>query len=152
MLGGGTFVYPRHQLANLPESQTDVVEIDPKLVEVAREQFFLKDDPRLHIKIEDARTYLNRVSKPGTPDSMIGAYDVAFIDVFKSAKSVPYQLTTRETMQMVSDVLDEDGVVVMNIVANPNGKGARFLSAELKTVASVFPQAEIFAVRGLGRG
>ena len=152
MLGGGTFVYPRHQLAKLPDSQSDVIEIDPQLVDVARTQFFLEDDPRLRIHIEDARTYLNRVSEPGTRNSMLGAYDVALIDVFKSAKSVPYQLTTRETMQMVSDVLDEDGVVVMNIIANPRGRGARFLSAEFKTVASVFPQAAVFAVRGLEVG
>jgi spermidine synthase len=146
LIGGGTFSYPRHQLQGYPESATDVVEIDPKLVDVAREQFSLTEDARMDIFLEDGRTFLNRVTDTRREGARLGAYDVVLIDAFKSANSIPYPLTTRQSMQMCYDVLDDEGVLVMNMIASPTGAGSRFVAAQLLTIESVFPQADIFAV------
>lgn len=146
LIGGGTFSYPRHQLEQHRDSRTDVIEIDPKLVDIAKDRFFLEDDPRMRIHLEDGRTYLNRVSGRLSGGEPQQSYDVILIDAFKSANSIPYQLTTRESMQMCYDLLDEDGIVVMNIIASPTGAGSRFVAAELKTLESIFPQVEAFAV------
>jgi spermidine synthase len=137
LIGGGTFSYPRHQLEEYPDSVADVVEIDPTLLDVARSRFSLKDDPRLNIFIEDGRTFLNRASGP---------YDVVLIDAFKSANSIPYQLTTIESMRYCYDVLGDDGVLTMNIIASTSGAGSRFLWAEYLTLKAVFPQVEMYAV------
>lgn len=140
LIGGGTFVYPRHQLAQYPDSTTDVVEIDPVLVDVARESFWLEEDPRLSISVEDGRTFLNDATGP---------YDVVLIDAFKSANSIPYQLTTYESMKRAYDVLDDDGVLAMNTIASASGAGSRFLWAEYVTLKELFPQVEVYAAYDL---
>lgn len=137
LIGGGAFSYPRHQLATHPGSSADVVEIDPDLVAVARTHFALEDDPRLSVIIEDGRTFLNRAEGP---------YSAILIDAFKSAASVPYQLTTVESMRHCYRLLEDDGLVVMNIIASAQGPGSRFLWAEVGTLRAVFPQVEVFAV------
>ncbi|MHB1340845.1 MAG: fused MFS/spermidine synthase [Coriobacteriia bacterium] len=137
LIGGGAFSYPRHQLEQYPDSSVDAVEIDPDLVDVATETFALDDDTRLNVIVEDGRTFLN-----GSKER----YDAILIDAFKSASSVPYQLTTLESMRHCSRLLDDDGVVAMNIVASAEGPGSRFLWAEYITLKSVFPQVEVFAV------
>jgi spermidine synthase len=137
LIGGGTFSYPRHQLSDYPSSRTDVVEIDPALVDVARRDFGLKDDSRMRIVIEDGRTFLNRASTP---------YDVILIDAFKSANSIPYQLTTAESMERCSDLLGPDGVLALNTIASLDGRGGEFVWAEYATLRAVFPQVEIYLV------
>lgn len=137
LIGGGAFVYPRRQLGLYPESSTDVVEIDPKLLDIARKDFFLKDDPRLRIFLEDGRTFLNRNTQK---------YNVVLLDAFKARGSVPYQLATREAIQLCSDALDEQGILVMNLVAAPGGPSRRFLESEYATVNEVFPNALVFQV------
>lgn len=137
LIGGGAFSYPRHQLEVLPRSVADVVEIDPDLVAVARRTFALKDDRRLNVIVEDGRTYLNSADE---------TYDAILIDAFKSAASIPYQLTTLESMRHCDRLLAEDGVLAMNIIAAPEGPGSRFLWAEYATLKSIFPSVEVFAV------
>jgi predicted membrane-bound spermidine synthase len=137
LIGGGAFSYPRHQLAQHPDSVTDVVEIDPDLVDVARTTFALRDDPRMNVIVEDGRTFLNSSQE---------RYDAILIDAFKSASSIPYQLTTRESMQRCYDLLGDKGTLAMNIVGSPTGPGSRFLWAEYATLKKVFPQVKVFAV------
>ena len=48
-------------------------------------------------------------------------------------------------------LLDDRGVLAMNIVASPTGPGSRFLWAEVRTLEAVFPQVEVFAVYDSGR-
>jgi spermidine synthase len=137
LIGGGAFAYPRHQFALFPNSSTDVVEIDPKLVTVARQDFFLKDDPRQNIIVEDGRTFLDHSQE---------RYDVVLLDAFKSRNSVPYQLTTRESMQLCYDRLGPRGVLAMNLIASIDGPGHKFLQAEYATLKMVFPRVVVFAV------
>ena len=137
LIGGGAFSYPRHQLAAYPSSAADVVEIDGELVDIARSTFALTDDPRLNVIVEDGRTFLNRADD---------TYQVILIDAFKSASSIPYQLTTLESMRHCERLLDDDGILAMNIVASPSGPGSRFLWAEYATLSAVFPHVEVFAV------
>lgn len=137
LIGGGAFSYPRHQLALYPDSVADVVEIDPTLVKVAREEFSLEDDPRLNIAVEDGRMFLNRSTE---------TYDVILIDAFKSASSIPYQLTTYEAMSECYRLLDDDGVLAMNLIASRDGAGSQFVWAEYVTLKAIFPHVEIFTV------
>lgn len=137
LIGGGAFAYPRHQLINYPSSTTDVVEIDPTLIQVARRDFFLKDDARIRIFAEDGRTFVNKATGP---------YDVVLLDAIKSRGSVPYQLTTKESMQRCYNVLGPKGVLAMNLIASINGPGSQFAQAEVATLKTVFPHVEVFAV------
>jgi spermidine synthase len=98
-------------LKKYPQATIDVIEIDPKVTELAKKYFNLKENPRLTIYHEDGRVYLNKVQKK---------YDAIFGDAFGSFYSIPYQLTTIETVQKKFDILNNNGVVVLNIISSIN--------------------------------
>lgn len=138
MLGGAGYSYPKSFLNKYEDATIDVVEIDPKITELAKKYFNLKDDKRLAIYHEDARVYLNKTDKK---------YDVIFGDAFSSRHSLPYHLTTVETVKRKHDILNDDGVVILNIISSIDGDQGRFLRAEYKTYKSVFPQVYLFPVQ-----
>jgi len=138
MLGGAGYSYPKAFLETYPEASMDVVEIDPQMTELAKKYFRLTENPRLAIYHEDGRVFLNTASK---------RYDVIFGDAFGSRYSLPYQLTTKEAIQRKYDVLEDDGVVIVNTISAIEGKRGEFLRAEYATYKSIFPQVYLFPVR-----
>jgi predicted membrane-bound spermidine synthase len=140
LIGGGVLSYPRRQVALYPQSTTDVVEIDPMLYDVAKQEFFFQPNPLISIFLEDGRMFLNRSSE---------IYDVVILDAFKSASSIPFQLTTVESMTRCAERLDEDGVLVMNIIGNATYEGSRFVVAQYLTLKEVFPSVEVYYVYGI---
>jgi spermidine synthase len=143
MIGGAGYSYPRDFLMRFPAGRIDVVEIDPGMTALARQHFGLKDDPRLGIIHEDGRTFLNR-SK--------ARYDAIFSDAFTSLYTIPFQLTTRESVQRLHALLNDGGAVFVNIISAIEGEKGRFLRAEYATFSSVFPQVYLFPVHDPGDG
>ena len=137
MLGGAAYTFPQDFLNKYPEANLDVVEIDPGVTDLAYQYFGLKDNPRLNIIHEDARTFLNKNEKK---------YDVIFGDAFSSRHSVPYQLTTKEATQKIYNSLNDEGVIINNIISSLEGEKSSFLKAEYKTYKSIFPQVYLFPV------
>ena len=137
MIGGAAYVYPRHFLATFPETKMDVVEIDPKLIALAKKHFNLRDDPRLTVYHEDGRSFLNKTQNK---------YDVIFGDAYKADAGIPHQLTTREAVQKMHDALISDGVVLLNIFSIEPPLQSDFLRVEYKTFQSVFSQVYVFKV------
>lgn len=135
LLGGGAFTFVQDFFRENTRGELDVVELDPRLAEIARRYFGLISDPRLTIIAADARRYLNRCTK---------TYDVIYLDAFNSRAWVPYYLTTQETVRRVYDLLSPDGVVLMNLLTTIDGPRSRFFHAELATYRSVFPRVEVF--------
>lgn len=138
MLGGGGYSYPKDFLKRLPEATLDVVEIDPALTDLARKYFALKDNDRLMIYHEDGRMFINTTRNK---------YDAVFIDVFKSLRVLPYQLTTQEAVQKIYDALSDNGVVLVNTISGITGANGKFLRAEYATYRTLFPQVYLFPVR-----
>jgi spermidine synthase len=143
MIGGGAFVYPMDFLRQFPRATMDVAEIDPRLTELARKYFRLRDDRRLRIINEDGRIFLNR-----TQDR----YDVIFCDAFSSYYAIPYQLTTRESIKQLYRVLNNGGVALVNIISAIEGDNGRFLRAEYATFRSEFSQVYLFPVHSADDG
>jgi spermidine synthase len=143
MIGGAGYSYPKDYLKKFPDARLDVIEIDPMLTALAKQYFNLKDDPRLTIHHEDGRTFLNRTKKK---------YDVIFGDAFTSYYALPYQLTTRETVQKMYKTLNDDGVVLVNIISSIEGEKGKFLRAEYATFKTVFPQVYLFPVNEFNDG
>ncbi|MEM5789332.1 MAG: fused MFS/spermidine synthase [Syntrophobacteraceae bacterium] len=137
ILGGGGYSFPKYLLANYPDVTVDVVEIDPKVTELARTFFDLEQNPRLRIIHEDARSALSKLG---------GKYDVILVDVFNSHYSIPFHLTTVETAGLLSDRLEDDGVVILNLLASIEGPEGRFLRAEVATYKSVFGHVSLYPV------
>jgi spermidine synthase len=143
MIGGAGYSYPKDYLKKFPDARLDVIEIDPMLTELAKRYFNLKDDKRLVIYHEDGRTFLNRTKKK---------YDVIFGDAFTSYYALPYQLTTRETVQKMYEMLNDDGVILINIISSIEGEKGKFLRAEYATFKTVFPQVYLFPVNEFNDG
>lgn len=143
MIGGAGYSYPKDFLVKYPEATIDVVEIDPKITELAKKYFRLKENPRLTVIHEDARVYLNTTQKK---------YDVIFGDAFSSRYSIPYQLTTKEAVEKKYNLLNDNGLVILNIISSINGENGQFLRAEYATYQTVFPQVYLFPVRETKNG
>jgi len=137
VLGGGAYAYPRYVLEHHPGARVDVVELDPGVTRLAREHFFLRDDPRLRIHQEDARTFLNTNRT---------RYDVIVEDVFNSHASIPFHLTTVETARRLSDSLEDRGVLLVNSICALEGPVARLYTSLYATLRAVFPQVHVIRV------
>jgi len=137
MFWWAAYGYPKHFLSLYPEKHIDVVEIDPKITEIAKEHFNLQDDSRLGIFHGDARVFLNTVDKQ---------YDTILWDAFGSYFSIPYQLTTRETVQQKYDLLNDNGVVILNLISSLEWPKAKFLEAQYHTYKQIFPEVFIIPV------
>ena len=136
LIGGAAYTYPRHYLEKYPNNTIDVVEIDKKMTELAKEYFELQENPRLGIYHQDGRTYLNSCSKK---------YDAIFVDAFKGL-SVPFELTTLEATNKISQALTDNGVVITNILGSLEGKDSKFLKMEYETYKKVFPTVLVYQV------
>ncbi|OHA17772.1 MAG: hypothetical protein A2664_04160 [Candidatus Taylorbacteria bacterium RIFCSPHIGHO2_01_FULL_46_22b] len=137
LIGGSVYTYPHDFLKQFPAATMDVVEIDSGVTDLAREYFGLTDNSRLTIFHEDGRMFLNREE---------GKYDAIFIDAFNSGSSVPFQLTTREAIQHVHNMLNPKGIVMVNIISAITGEQGMFLRAQYTTYSEFFPHVYVFQV------
>jgi spermidine synthase len=135
-LGGGAQVWPSYFIDAYPDAVMDVIEIDPGLIPIAVEHFGFVPDARLAVIHEDARTYLNRTQT---------AYDIIYADAF-SGTSIPVQLTTRESVMRMRNVLSPGGVVIANIITPVDGADAALMRSMLATYRSVFPFVAVIPV------
>ncbi len=138
MIGGAAYTYPTYYLNKYPDKKIDVVEIDPKMTEIAK-QFFNLDTNNSNLKIyhEDGRRYLNTNTKK---------YDCILIDAFKGLNA-PFQLTTYEAMQQVKRSLSDDGIVITNIVGSLTGTNSKMIKYEYATYKAVFDDVKIFQIQ-----
>jgi spermidine synthase len=116
-LGGGTIAknYARAGWV------VDAVEIDPEVVDLAREHFgFTAADARVFEV--DGREFLIRSDE---------AYDVIVVDAFGSS-SIPFHLVTRESFGLIAAHLEPDGLLAVNVESLAwEGKIVRSLTATL---------------------
>ncbi len=139
-IGGGGFSGPKRFLAEYDDIAVDVVEIDPQVVDAARQYFNVTDDPRMETYVMDGREYLDTTNR---------TYDFIILDAYKKDK-VPFHLTTQEFFQLVHDRLDGDGIVLSNLIATPTGPGSAFFRAEVKTMDTVFRNIQAFKTADSG--
>jgi spermidine synthase len=138
-IGGGGFTGPKRFVAEY-NATVDVAEIDPVVVDVAKRYFRVEESENLTIHVTDGRRFLRETNH---------TYDAIVLDAYKRDK-VPFQMTTVEFMELASDRLSDDGVVVSNLISAPDGPASKFYRAEYKTMAQVFPQVYAFPTAGGG--
>ena len=87
-------------------------EIDPNVVQIARQQFsFLSDSPaRIEIALGDARLSLEREAAQGLAQH----FDVLAIDAF-SSDAIPVHLITREALGIYLRHMKADGIVAFHV-------------------------------------
>ena len=145
MIGGAGYAYPKYYISHYEDKNMDVVEIDGKVTDLAREYFFLddlieeyniKNNNRLNIITEDGRTYLNKEAKK---------YDAILNDAF-SGSSPAVTLTTIEAVEKIYNSLEEGGVYLTNIISSLDGKDSKFVKAEVNTISQVFKNVYVIPV------
>jgi hypothetical protein len=125
-VGGGGFTLPRWMAANHPGSRSLVLELDPGIVDVARDRLGLVTGPALIVRTGDARL--------GIADVPTDGHDFVMGDAF-GGRSVPWHLTTVEFVREVDRVLRDGGVYAVNVI---DGTELRFARAEIATLTRVF--------------
>jgi len=132
-VGGGGFTFPRYLAATRPGTQSTVLEIDPAVRDLARDELGLRTSPALQVRVGDARLGIRH-----EPDS---SRDVIVGDAFGSL-SVPWHLTTREFVEEIDRVLRPDGIYVQNAIDYPS---FRFVKAQLATLQERFEHVAAIA-------
>ena len=141
-LGAGAFGMPNELSRTLGQAHVDVVEIDPRVIEVGRQFFKLDEHPRVHAHAGDARRFLLLHDKPGE------RWDLIFGDAYNGIRAIPVHLTSREFFQLVHDRLTGDGAFVMNLITAVQGPRSELLAGILASLRAVFPHVETFGVGG----
>ena len=109
-LGGGSISNFLHH--RFPDARLDVVEVDPKVIKLCKNFFYLRETENYQLHAMDARVFVeNQRGK--------NSYDLILLDVFKSG-SVPYHLKTKEFYLLLLDILTPEGVVASNLYGKSN--------------------------------
>lgn len=135
VIGLGSGILPRRFSAYGIE--TDVVEIDPGVVEAASRHFSYDTD-RHRTFIQDGRYFLRSPGK---------AYDVIFVDAF-SGDTPPSHLVSMESFELMKKRLTGHGVLVMNFVGENRAGEGLVPSIVKETLGRVFPNVEVYASSG----
>jgi spermidine synthase len=139
-LGGGAFALPRYLAATRPASRSEVFELDPGVVKLAREHLRLRPSPRLRVKVGDAANLL-RAKPDRCADLVIGdAFDGPY---------VPAQLAGPAFAAAVRRVLRPSGVYALNVIDVP---GLDAVHAHDAVVATEFGHVVWVAPAGVLRG
>lgn len=124
-----------------PSVRIETAEIDPLVLQVARNFFQFKESDRQRVHIEDGRMFIRR-SK--------GAYDLIVLDAYVQGRygsSLPQHLATREFFELARDKLSTNGVLAYNVIGTLTGYRANLVGAVYQTLKTVFPQVYVFPAR-----
>ncbi len=134
-LGGGSMIHflKRHQ----PKTKIDVVEIDPKVVEIAKKYFRIKETKNIKLITEDAFKFFPECKQK---------YDVIYMDAFLKPSEqtdktgAPLNLKTVKFLESLQENLTAEGLVVFNLNIGETTNG------DIKTIQQVFVNTYVFAV------
>ena len=112
---------------------TEVVDIDPAVIELARNYFGF--NPAIPVHVEDARYFLINAAQ---------RYDYIILDVF-NGDTTPGHLLNVEAMRLAKQRLTPNGVLAVNLIGSL--KHHTFMTASVvKTLQSVFGQVAVYPV------
>ena len=154
-LGGGGMVHALNRYH--PQLQLDVVEIDPVVVDIARQYFGVTDHPKVaspqnqknsspqegytRVITEDGFVFLRQ---PHTP------YDVIYLDAFlqpteeTDSTGSPLKLKTLAFLKEIQSQLTDQGVVVVNMNEHPE------LRRDISTFRAAFAHSLVWKVPQTG--
>ena len=131
-LGGGTLLKQFQRLG----FRVEAVEIDGRILDVAREYFFV--DPDVPVAIDDARHFLNTTDR---------RYDVIALDLFHN-ETPPSHVLTIESFQRVREVLKPGGLMMINFYGFTTGRIGRPARCVYKTLVAAGFDTKLFVTPG----
>ncbi len=126
-LGGGSIstYYGRA----MPDVHIDTVELDQRVIDVAKQYFALRETPRVRYIAADGRVFLNRSKDQ---------YDLILLDAYRGGY-VPFHLLTREFYTLVKSRLTPGGAVAFNV-----HDGTKLYHSTVRTLGEVFPTVDLY--------
>ena len=121
-------------------SNIDVVEIDKELTNIAHKYFFMPEDKRVTFHYKDARVFLNQTSQKKHGKK----YDLIYFDIYTNNYLIPYHLITQETMQRIQSLLNDNGILCINVIGGSQGSSKDYLNQMYTQVKSVFSDVEVY--------
>lgn len=114
VIGLGAGSIPRYLRKQYPKMRIDAVEIDPVVVNVAKNYFFVTEDENYRVHTDDGRAFLENTKT---------RYDIIFLDAYgpgdgtvSRVEDLPKQLATVEFFKLAKDRLKSQGVLVSNYI------------------------------------
>lgn len=144
VMGGGGCSLPKYLAAHVPAADVDVVEIDPAMVRIAREQFFLDEclertgaerEGRFRLVVGDAWAHLLGEEEP---------YDVIVNEAFGGKRPLG-PMETGEGARKVREHLADGGLYLADVRCPLEGRGAAPLREVEKTFGREFGRCEVVA-------
>jgi spermidine synthase len=113
----------------MPDVAIDTMEIDPGVIDAAKQYFGIRESKRVRYLAGDGRVMLRRNRQ---------VYDVIVLDAFHGGY-VPFHLLTKEFYALVKERLAPGGVAVFNVHDH-----TKLYVSTIKTLASVFPDVHLY--------
>ena len=135
-LGAGALTLPRYVEATRPGSRQQVIELEPAMWDLVRENLPLPRGASVRVRIGDARAGLSRL-----PAGLSGAVDLLVSDVYSGAQT-PAHLTTVEFYREAAALLAPEGVLLVNV---SDGPGLAFARRQVATIREVLPEVIVLA-------
>jgi spermidine synthase len=129
-IGGGSFSMPRYVEAKYPHAVVDVVEIDPDVVNAARQYLELSDE--VNVFLGDGRRVLGDRATP---------YDLIVTDAFHGVREIPFHLATREFNRLVRERLRPHGLYAVNAIGQP--AGSSLVRSVIQTIREEFEHVSL---------
>lgn len=132
-LGGGAVTrYIQNYIKNIDITG---VELDEKVIDLAKKYFGLVEKENYKVIIEDGRIFLHRSKN---------SYDIIMLDAYKGGY-IPFHLCTQEFYQMVEQHMNKNGCVVLNI-----HRGSKLFNRTIQTLGTVFDNVELYGSKTKG--
>ncbi len=110
--------------------EMDIVEIEPKMLDLAREYFYWNDEATVYF--DEGRHFIHNSDKK---------YDVMIIDI--GLVFPIWHLYTEEAFQEYEKHLSDDGVLIINLISAKEGKYSKTTKSLYKTLDSVFNEVMV---------
>ncbi len=149
VLGGGGYAFPRYVEWTRPESQIDVVEIDPAVTHAAFAGLALPRTTSIRTFATDAGAFLRDRETAYAKGKASDRYDVVIGDCFNDWV-VPPHLVTLEFCQRVRRQLTPGGLYVWTVIDQMSS--GRLVGAAYTTCTRVFPSVVVLRTHGAEKG
>ncbi len=121
-----------------PQVAVETAELDPTVVQVARDYFGYQESGNHKVHVVDGRIHLRRGQS---------RYSAILVDAYSKGRYgsfIPYHLATKEFFEMADQRLATNGVLAYNVIGTLHGWQADILGSLYKTMKGVFPQVYLF--------
>lgn len=133
VLGVGAGNIPMFLRKHYSDAQIDVVDIDPQIIDLAKQYFNFLEDDLLQAHVQDGRVFIENTQKP---------YDLIFLDAYTAA-GIPKHLATKEFLLSLKKALKPSGAIIANMWSTP--KVNPLYRSMLRTYQEVFQ--EVYTLR-----